>query len=559
MKVAAYIGGLLGLTLLAVILVRTDLPMMWHTAALAGGKLLWLAPYRLLLLLLFALGWAVLLRPYDPGRRLGLGYVYWVTTVREAIDRLLPVASVGGAFAGVRLMRRRGIALVPASATIIVEILLTLIALYLFSALGVLLLIGFNEAGASYRYLLPALLCSLPIPAVITVLLRYGTAFTRLEGVLRRLVGINLLSEDAISLDQEIKACLRRTCAITFAGALQFAALLAGSLEIWFVLRVAGHPVGAGAAVIMESLMQGLRHLAFVVPAGVGVQEAGLIAFGQLLGVSSELALTVSLAKRLREVMCGVPSLISWVLVEGRWLGVGARSTQPAFRSVRDIGLFLTSARSDARLDALRHESADSATAFDRLYQDATQHDPWASSSPQYQYQRRKYDAMIAMLPQRRYRRALDLGCGLGLFTERLASLSQEVLGVDISAVAVRCAAERTRALNNVQMRQGDFMTLGVDGTGEFDLIVVADTIYYLPAPIRDAALEHAVAEISKLLAPDGILLLVNHYFPLPLKDTKLTLRIHRAFHRSPNFVLLAEHKRAFFLASLLSKAPTTT
>jgi hypothetical protein len=63
------------------------------------------------------------------------------------------------------------------------------------------------------------------------------------------------------------------------------------------------------------------------------------------------------------------------------------------------------------------------------------------------------------------------------------------------------------------------------------------------------------VSRISKLLAPDGVLLLVNHYFPLPLKDTKLTLRIHRAFQWSPNFVLLAEHKRAFFLASLLGKA----
>jgi putative membrane protein len=320
MKVAAYIGGLLGLTLLTVILVRTDLTMMLHTAALAGGTLLWLAPYRLLLLLLFALGWAELLRPYDPGARLGLGYVFWVTTVREAIDRLLPVASVGGALAGVRLMHRRGIALVPAGATVIVEILLTLIAVYLFSALGVLLLTGFGRHGSSYHYLLPALLLSLPIPAVTALLLRYGSAFTRLEGVLRRIAGINLLSQEAMSLDREIKASLRRVFAVTFAGTLQLAALVAGSLEIWFVLRVVGHPVSVVSAVIMESLMQALRHLAFVVPAGVGVQEAGLVAFGQVLGVSSELALTVSLAKRLREVICGVPSLISWVLVEGKWL-----------------------------------------------------------------------------------------------------------------------------------------------------------------------------------------------------------------------------------------------
>jgi uncharacterized membrane protein YbhN (UPF0104 family) len=60
--------------------------------------------------------------------------------------------------------------------------------------------------------------------------------------------------------------------------------------------------------------------LAFVVPAGVGVQEAGLVLFGQAFGIDSELALAVSMAKRIREVLCGLPSLISWQWSEGRRL-----------------------------------------------------------------------------------------------------------------------------------------------------------------------------------------------------------------------------------------------
>jgi hypothetical protein len=53
------------------------------------------------------------------------------------------------------------------------------------------------------------------------------------------------------------------------------------------------------------------------VPAGVGVQEAGLVLFGHLLGISGELALAVSMAKRVREVLCGLPPLISWQWLEG--------------------------------------------------------------------------------------------------------------------------------------------------------------------------------------------------------------------------------------------------
>jgi 2-polyprenyl-3-methyl-5-hydroxy-6-metoxy-1,4-benzoquinol methylase len=218
---------------------------------------------------------------------------------------------------------------------------------------------------------------------------------------------------------------------------------------------------------------------------------------------------------------------------------------------IGDIGLFVTSARSDARLAALRHAGKSSVTAFDRLYTDAPQNDPWASSLPQYQYQRRKYEALARLIPARPYRGALDLGCGLGLFTERLAERAQQVLGIDISAVAISCAADRSCALKNVQFRQGDIMALG-SGLGCFDLVVVADALYYLPTPIQDETLEGVVARLAEMLAPDGIVLVANHYFPFPNPHTLLIRRIRRAFSRSPALTLLSEHWRPFFLTSVL-------
>ena len=71
-------------------------------------------------------------------------------------------------------------------------------------------------------------------------------------------------------------------------------------------------------AIVIESFTQGLRHVAIVIPAGLGVQEAGLILFGQTFGIDAELALAVSMAKRLREVLLGVASLLSWQWAEAR-------------------------------------------------------------------------------------------------------------------------------------------------------------------------------------------------------------------------------------------------
>jgi putative membrane protein len=301
--------------------VRADFAAMLHTLGLAGWRLLWLIPYRTLYFLLYAIGWDALLRPYDPDRHAGFGYILWVTTVREAIDRLLPVASIGGGVAGIRLLRWRGLAVAPASATVMVEILLTLFVLYLFTALGLLLLTGLGATNGQYHRLMVVFLLSLPVPAVTALLLRYGSVFGRLESLLGRLVGVGgAVAGTANALDHELRACLRRGWSLLFAGSLQLAAWISGAFEIWFAMRLFGHPIGASAALVLESMTQAMRHLAFVIPAGIGVQEAGLVLFGQLLGISGELALAVSMAKRMREVLCGLPSLLSWQWLEGRRL-----------------------------------------------------------------------------------------------------------------------------------------------------------------------------------------------------------------------------------------------
>jgi putative membrane protein len=325
-KVAAYLGGLLGLSVLIVLMVRSDFAEMWRTLRSGGWSLLWLTPYRMLFFLLYALGWRSLLQPYDPQRRAGLGFLFWVTMVREGIDRLLPVASVGGGIAGVRLVGWRGISTAPAAATIAAEIVLTLAALYVFTAVGLFLLSDLGASHETSRHVLIALVLSLPMPVVTGLLLRYGSVFARIEAFVRPWVGESAFSDGAVALDRELRACLSRGRSLVVAGTLQLLAFFSASFEIWFVLRLFGHPVDAAAAIMLESMTQAARHLAFVVPAGVGVQEGMFVLFGHVLGLSSELALAVSMAKRLREVLCGVPALVSWQWAEASRLRAPVRS-----------------------------------------------------------------------------------------------------------------------------------------------------------------------------------------------------------------------------------------
>jgi SAM-dependent methyltransferase len=214
-----------------------------------------------------------------------------------------------------------------------------------------------------------------------------------------------------------------------------------------------------------------------------------------------------------------------------------------------DIGLFLKSARTDAAIQRKRHAEGPRA-AFESAYTDSA--DPWGSASPRYRYQRLKYDKLIALLPQGRIARALDLGCGLGLLSQKLARRADHVLGLDLATAAVEQARRYGRAFDNLQFEQGDILNLSPSFDGQFDLVVVADVLYYL-APLDEQVLSALVLRIANLLRPGGVCLLANHFFFAADPDSRVSRNIHRAFSACPGFALISEHRRAFFLATLFS------
>jgi hypothetical protein len=191
-------------------------------------------------------------------------------------------------------------------------------------------LIDLGARHHEYGGLLWGLLASLPVPIVTTLLFRYGSVFGRMQTWLRPLVGADELSQGAAALDREVRATLARLPSLMFAAALQFAAMASGAFEIWFALRLFGHPIGAEGALVLEGINQAIRQVAFVIPSGLGVQEAGLVLFGHTLGINSELALAVSMAKRVREVLWGVAALLSWQWLEGRRLHAALRAATPS-------------------------------------------------------------------------------------------------------------------------------------------------------------------------------------------------------------------------------------
>lgn len=327
-------GWPIGISILIALVVRNGAGDVLHVIGQAGFALLWLVPFHALPLLLDAYAWRILL-----GARAPLAFLWWVATVREAVSRLLPVVGVGGEIVGIRLARWRVGDASRVSASVIVEVLVTIAVQYAFSALGVVLILA-STGGSGAKTIGLALLLSLPLPILAVALLRRGGVFHAIERYAARALGRGhrlLQGIDGKRLDAEIDALMYRTGILFRAFVWQFAGYLLGALETYWALAMLGHPVSVGGAVAIEALTQAVRHAAFMVPGGLGVQEAAVVVLAQMFGVDREVAFSLALVKRMREVIFGSVALGSWQLAElaraRRVAQAARRDTSPAERT----------------------------------------------------------------------------------------------------------------------------------------------------------------------------------------------------------------------------------
>jgi putative membrane protein len=323
------IGAVGGLALLTALVVVQGWDGILAAFRRAGWALLLVMPVRLLTLTLDARAWRVLLDPFDPERAAGTLFLVWVASVREGVNRLLPVAGVGGEVVGVRLARLRIPDTTALAASVIVEVLMTIVVIYLFCGLGVVLMARL-AAGMGHVWIVAAgLLLSLPLPVLAWWLLHRAAPFERLQRWAVRLLGPRnavALQLDGQELDADIRRLLRERGRIVRAMGLAMLSYLLGSFETWYALTLLGHPVSPQAAIAIEALTQSTRHASFLVPAGLGVQEAAVVLFGHLAGVGGDVALSLALVKRMREILIGVPALLSWQWFEARRLRRPVRS-----------------------------------------------------------------------------------------------------------------------------------------------------------------------------------------------------------------------------------------
>ncbi len=239
--------------------------------------------------------------------------------VRESVSGILPVTLVGGDFVGARILTFYGARPVVAGGSVLVDLTFEFITQIAFTAIGLLALLMVNSGSEVTRW--ASLGLALAIPAAIgAVLVQKWGIFRVVERLLEKLatkMGWPALLSLA-DLHETVAALYRNRRGVLLGLVNHLGSWLFGAVEVWMILFFLGHEVSLTDALIIESLGQAIRSAAFLVPSALGVQEGAFLLLGTLFGLAPEVGLSISLIKRIREIVLGVPALLVWQAFEAR-------------------------------------------------------------------------------------------------------------------------------------------------------------------------------------------------------------------------------------------------
>jgi SAM-dependent methyltransferase len=136
--------------------------------------------------------------------------------------------------------------------------------------------------------------------------------------------------------------------------------------------------------------------------------------------------------------------------------------------------------------------------------------DPWRFRTSDYEQQ--KYRATIGALSRPHYRRALEVGCSIGVLTALLAPRCDHVVALDSSETAITEA--KRYGLPHVIFEVACLPTEFPKGT--FDLILLSEVLYYFST----ADMERVALPCLNALEPGGEIILCHWLgetdYPLP-------------------------------------------
>jgi putative membrane protein len=244
----------------------------------------------------------------------------FVRFIREGTNAILPLAQIGGDFIGARCLALRGTKGTVAAASVIVDVMIQAATMVAFAIVGLTLLL--LTGGSELVALSAGIGIGVAIPALAAFFVAQSAHGHRLlkKALAHMAGGREWRVFGAIDdLFAQLKLFYANRIGLVRSFLWHLADWFVGVAEVWIVLNFMGYPVTLEQALIIESLMQAVRGAAFAIPGALGAQEGGLIVLCAIFGIPPEAAIALSLVKRIPDFVIGIPGVLAWQTMEGRY------------------------------------------------------------------------------------------------------------------------------------------------------------------------------------------------------------------------------------------------
>jgi 2-polyprenyl-3-methyl-5-hydroxy-6-metoxy-1,4-benzoquinol methylase len=147
-----------------------------------------------------------------------------------------------------------------------------------------------------------------------------------------------------------------------------------------------------------------------------------------------------------------------------------------------------------------RFDRSNTPSRFNRFYW--LDGDPFGAKNAKYELS--KQDRLLDLISKREKYNALDVGCGNGFFSRRIAEHCEHLHGIDFSSQAIRLAQANCEEHLNISLAEQDIRSFQTSSS--FDLIICSEVLYYL----QGTELDDVVRNLHSISAPGAWLGLVG-------------------------------------------------
>jgi putative membrane protein len=319
LKTTTVVGLFIGTVLFLYLIIHQGVDDLMAMLMAAGWGLMAVTAFHLLPLVAEAVAWRKLIRQEHRPTLAQAIHLRWIC---ESVNGLLPGAYLGGELVRIRLAMRYGMPGIVAGMSTTLDAILGAMVQGVFSLVGIAALVQLKALPAGQLGLAVGLIATLFLLGLWAWIERSQTFPVLMERLVAAALkrGWKRIGRTSKLIKIELLSLLSRRGRLVSAGAWRIAGWMLAVGEVWLALRFLGHPVSLTDAFMLEIVTQAARVLAFAVPAGLGIQEASLMLLSGTAGLNPSVALALSLVKRIRDMLLGIPGLVAWQAFEGRQL-----------------------------------------------------------------------------------------------------------------------------------------------------------------------------------------------------------------------------------------------